>query len=221
MEKLVMIDKGRVLKEVDLSGKRVMIGRDPMSDVCLNDTSVSRHHAAVVRIFNEYFLEDLRSTNGTKLNGHEIRKHFLKHGDRINLGVFEFEFQVGEDRAQEPELDRTVVLHPADQRRPAAVEKPAHQALAAHVLYLDGPERGKQQALQDQFFTIGKPGIDLALINRRHRNYVLLKLAGDTLPKVNGTLVRAGGHELQDGDLVEFAEHRLRFFASPVNSGAA
>ncbi|WP_039960719.1 FHA domain-containing protein [endosymbiont of Riftia pachyptila] len=73
MEKLVMIDKGRVLREVDLSGKRVMIGRDPMSDICLNDTSVSRHHAAVVRIFNEYFLEDLRSTNGTKLNGHEIR----------------------------------------------------------------------------------------------------------------------------------------------------
>lgn len=88
MEKLIISKEGAVLDEITLEKRTTAIGRDPASDVCLSDASVSRHHARLVKMLNEYFIEDLGSTNGTRINERPVTKHVVKLGDGISVGLF-------------------------------------------------------------------------------------------------------------------------------------
>ena len=62
------------------------IGRRADNDVCLPLPAVCGEHAAVVTILDDSFLEDLRSTNGTLVNGKSVAKHFLRDHDEIDIG---------------------------------------------------------------------------------------------------------------------------------------
>jgi hypothetical protein len=62
------------------------IGRDSGSDVQLPDTFVSAEHARLSWNGKGWLLEDLGSTNGTRLNGKPIRKATVKPGDMIEFG---------------------------------------------------------------------------------------------------------------------------------------
>lgn len=71
---------------------QVVIGRTSECDVVLYDPGVSRKHA---RIFAEgagYFVEDMGSSNGTKVNGEVVQKAKLKDGDAVTLGPVVFNF---------------------------------------------------------------------------------------------------------------------------------
>jgi pSer/pThr/pTyr-binding forkhead associated (FHA) protein len=70
----------------------VLIGRTTECDIILYDSGVSRTHA---RIFSEgplFFVEDLGSSNGTKINGELVKKQGLNEGDKITLGPVIFAF---------------------------------------------------------------------------------------------------------------------------------
>ena len=58
-------------RKVPLVG-RIRLGRDPANDIVLEDKLVSRRHALIQKIEEEYFLQDLGSTNGTRVNGQRI-----------------------------------------------------------------------------------------------------------------------------------------------------
>ncbi len=67
----------------------VVLGRDPLADMPLDDVRISRHHCAVNFEGERYYVEDLDSTNGTKLNATKLkpgRRVELKPNDRITLG---------------------------------------------------------------------------------------------------------------------------------------
>ena len=71
-----------------------MIGRYPHCEIVINDTSVSKQHCQIIN----GWLQDLESTNGTKLNGQLIphdRKIQIKHNDVILLGDAEFQVVEG------------------------------------------------------------------------------------------------------------------------------
>ncbi len=215
MEKLLVLNNNETLQEFPLEQRRVELGRDPTNDLCLGDQSVSRHHASLVRIYTEYYLEDHRSTNGTRLNGQDIKKHMLKNGDVIEIGKYRLKFKKQQEKSDENDLDKTVVIQPSVQKR-VALAKPAKKPLTskpglAFIHYLAGPEKGQEAKLNRAFFTIGETGGDLALITKRHQGYYLLKLGGHTIPSVNGNSVRAGGVELKHGDQVVFGERQLEF----------
>jgi predicted component of type VI protein secretion system len=64
-----------------------LVGRDIHADIILPDPRISRRHARILRQDNAFFLEDLKSRNGTALNGSALRSRaMLCHGDRICLG---------------------------------------------------------------------------------------------------------------------------------------
>ena len=63
--KLVILKDAELVAETPLVAKRMTIGRDAESDIRLNDLSVSRSHARLVRVFRDFYVEDLQSTNGT------------------------------------------------------------------------------------------------------------------------------------------------------------
>jgi pSer/pThr/pTyr-binding forkhead associated (FHA) protein len=92
--RLVICNGGFEGMEYELSTEETLIGRNPTTDVTLLDENISREHAII--LFDEgtgaYTIEDLQSTNGTKVNGKGVRSHELQHGDEIQIGHTVFRF---------------------------------------------------------------------------------------------------------------------------------
>jgi pSer/pThr/pTyr-binding forkhead associated (FHA) protein len=75
-------------RRVPLVGK-IHLGRDKANDIVLEDKLVSRRHAVIQKIKDDYFLEDLGSTNGTLVNGQRIPpRRYVRLGlsDTILIG---------------------------------------------------------------------------------------------------------------------------------------
>jgi hypothetical protein len=83
---------GRVGESFALDHDRMTIGRRPDSDVFLDDVTVSRDHALLVRRGHDYYLDDLGSLNGTYVNRHRIESHRLEDGDELQIGKFKLTF---------------------------------------------------------------------------------------------------------------------------------
>ena len=84
--KLVIIYGDHAGREYRLGPKRVLIGRTDQGDIVINDSSVSRKHASIESRDGRFLLQDLKSTNGTFVNGESIDVHVLNHGDKIRIG---------------------------------------------------------------------------------------------------------------------------------------
>lgn len=69
-----------------VTGSRFTIGRLPSCGLALEDTTVSREHAALVRRGASWWVVDLGSTNGTKVNGRRAAEQPIGPGDRLELG---------------------------------------------------------------------------------------------------------------------------------------
>ena len=79
--------------DVELTSDSFAIGRSSESNLKFNHLSLSRHHARLVRKDDLYYLEDMKSSNGTFLNGARIRQpSLLTNGDMINLGEIVIRF---------------------------------------------------------------------------------------------------------------------------------
>jgi putative peptidoglycan lipid II flippase len=68
--------------------ERILIGRGPEADVRLDDRSVSREHAELVRHDDGTWILDLDSHNGTFVNRRRVESHLLSDGDEIQIGVY-------------------------------------------------------------------------------------------------------------------------------------
>ena len=92
--KLVIADGGFDGMVHELTAEETLIGRNPTTDVTLLDENISREHALIVfdAESGSYTLEDLQSTNGTKVNGKGIRSAELVDGDEIQVGQTRFRF---------------------------------------------------------------------------------------------------------------------------------
>lgn len=86
---LVLQDGSRISVGEDA----LIIGRAPECDVELADATVSRRHAEIVRDGDAWFIRDLKSSNGTKVNGAGIVDQMLHDGDEIRLGSVTFMFE--------------------------------------------------------------------------------------------------------------------------------
>ncbi|MGB9886249.1 MAG: FhaA domain-containing protein [Moorellales bacterium] len=73
--------------------EEILIGRRPGCHLVLSDPNVSRRHAAIERRQEVYWLIDLGSTNGTRVNGQQIQRQALRPGDRIRVGDSELEVE--------------------------------------------------------------------------------------------------------------------------------
>ncbi len=73
------------------------IGRGREVEICLPDAAASRNHAVIVCEGDGFQVEDLGSTNGTRVNGEPVRQATLAAGDQIQIGHTVFEFQARRD----------------------------------------------------------------------------------------------------------------------------
>ncbi len=115
MPRLLLQHGGVTLRSYALERKPLHIGRRSDSDIHLDDPVVSGRHARLSLSASRYldghheaFLEDLASTNGTRVNGRPVQQVRLTNGDRIVIGRHEFLYE--DDPAAE--ADRTAILLP-------------------------------------------------------------------------------------------------------------
>lgn len=83
---------GRAGETFVLERPRMTVGRRPESDVFLDDVTVSRDHAVIVRREGEYYLDDCGSLNGTYVNRRRIESHLLGDGDELQIGKYKLAF---------------------------------------------------------------------------------------------------------------------------------
>jgi hypothetical protein len=226
MGKLIVTDSNGQSREVLLSKERLSIGRHPDNDISLDDKSVSGHHAVIVTILQDSFLEDLDSTNGTQVNGKAISKHPLTHGDVVSIGRNRLQYQ-GEV-ASDDDFEKTMILKPgqfgaafdskvsqaASSAAPAAAAAAGTRPALGKLRVSTGPNAGKELELSKALTTIGKPGVQVAAITRRVDGYYIVHVGGAEAgqrPLVNGQAIDAQARKLHHNDTVELVGTHMTF----------
>ena len=120
--KLMVTLTGEEPREVLLTEKRALVGRADLSDVVLLDQFVSSQHALLIRGENSVVLVDLRSRNGTFVNGRRVQSKVLLHDDIISLGDHRLKMIYPEGHStieiEDPDLSDTAKMkNIADARR--------------------------------------------------------------------------------------------------------
>ncbi|MFA7269329.1 MAG: FHA domain-containing protein [Sterolibacterium sp.] len=239
MAKLTLSMDGLLLKEIPLTKERTTIGRKPHNDIQIDNLAISGEHAVIVTILNDAFLEDLGSTNGTQVNGQPIKKHFLQNDDVIELGKYRLKYtKEAQPQAAQADFEKTMIIRPDMAAKPAVQtsEKammentradmtaghlapsapPAAQPAAAlprgAIQILSGANAGKELELTKTLSSLGKPGVQVAVITRRPQGYFITHVEGAVFPSVNGKTLDAQAHPLQDHDIIELAGIKMEFF---------
>ena len=94
---------------------------------------------------------------------------------------------------------------------PAASPRPAGQPLGA-IQLLSGANAGKELELTKPLTTLGKPGVQVAVLTRRPQGYFITHVEGAARPNVNGQQIGPAPHALKDHDVIELAGVKMEFF---------
>lgn len=89
---VIRAGSGRVGESFAVAGERMSIGRRPDSDVFLDDITVSRDHALLIRRGDMWHLDDGGSLNGTYVNRERIETRRLEEGDEVQIGKYKLTF---------------------------------------------------------------------------------------------------------------------------------
>jgi pSer/pThr/pTyr-binding forkhead associated (FHA) protein len=79
---------GRAGETFQILGEQMRIGRSPEAEIFLDDVTVSRNHALLVRRRDGLYIDDLGSLNGTYVNRRRIESHKLVDGDELQIGKY-------------------------------------------------------------------------------------------------------------------------------------
>ena len=226
MAKLILSMDGLVLKEIPLNKERLSIGRKAHNDVQIDNLAISGEHAVVVSILNDSFLEDMNSTNGTQVNGQPIKKHFLRHNDVIELGKYKLKYMNDPTASVNEDQPKGAAARSAAAQAPVELElehdghKPtvSNVGLAsssiptAAIQLLNGANAGKELELTKKLTTLGKPGLQVAVITMRQNGYFITHVEGKQPPTVNSQPLTAQAQLLCDHDVIEIAGTKMEFF---------
>ena len=110
-----------------------------------------------------------------------------------------------------------MATNPPVAHKPAAA--PAQPAVApaaagaqGMIQILSGPNAGKELPLAKPLTTLGKPGVQVAVIAKRPQGYFITHVEGANFPVVNGKTLDAQAHQLSDHDIIELAGVKMEFF---------
>jgi pSer/pThr/pTyr-binding forkhead associated (FHA) protein len=211
---IVSID-GVVIKEVQLTKDRTTLGRRPYNDIVIDNLAVSGEHAIFHMIGHDVEIEDLGSTNGTYVNAKAVKRQELRNGDTVEVGKYKIRFL---HEAEGENFEKTMIFKPGmvpplgTASRPAGLPAaPAPAPMTAVIKVMSGAAAGREVSLLKVVTTIGKPGVAVASITKRHHGFVLAHVEGPDMPLLNGSAIGLSPVPLKHGDKLELAGTEMQF----------
>ena len=238
MGKLILTLDGQELAQYELEKERYTIGRLADNDIHIDNMAVSGHHALIINILKDSFLEDLNSTNGTYVNGKLVKKHALQEGDVITIGRHALKYASGKPAAaggggDADDFEKTMIIRPGTKSQTGvpsmdSVNKaisgaggaPIDESKAAglpraKLQVLSGGFAGKELELNKALTTLGRPGVQVAAVTRRADGFFVVHVEsgqGQGFPTVNGKEIGAQAQKLSDNDVIELAGVKMGFY---------
>jgi pSer/pThr/pTyr-binding forkhead associated (FHA) protein len=223
--KLVVNFGGKTVERREVDAPRYVIGRATECDLVIDNLGVSRQHSEIVIEGGVPVLKDMKSNNGTFVNGKRVTRYNLNDGDEISIGKFSISFHQevkeqeedagGDDGGEEPKKgDFTLAI---DSR---LMERAQKTSKLKAYLTLVGGDKKKPIVLDKSIFTFGKlPSSDFfvggflapkkaAFIFRDDVAFHLID-AGKARAYVNETPVDA--ERLKDGDVIRVGPSKFEF----------
>jgi transcription termination factor Rho len=216
MAKIIVSLDDSMIKVVPLNKERMTLGRRPYNDIVVDNLAVSGEHAALQVIGNEYFIEDLNSTNGTFINEQKIKRQILKNGDTIEIGKYAIRYV--QDSADPhstalTDVDAAIVASATktDPEKRQLFENTKFAEAYVAIKILSGASMGKELPLVKVVTTIGKPGEAVIAITKRPKSYMVAHVEGSVRPSLNGVTFGIDAVPLKNGDLFELAGTAMQF----------
>lgn len=229
---LTLLFAREVLGTYEMDRDVFVVGRASDCDIIIDNLNVSRHHAKVEKRDGLYYLEDLKSNNGTFLNNEAVTCETLTFGDEIGIGKHTLRFdshsRLGRDGSAaggpthaaglEADEGGTVVVN-AEQM--AAFQEKMSAARRAHlrisgvtgtkpVVQLDNGEakigRGMACDIRVPGLLVGRTH---SIIGRRKTGYHIEQVGGLRALRINGQRRQSG--TLADGDVIQVGPARITF----------
>ena len=209
-------------------GDSLFIGRQPGQDIVIDNLAVSFHHAKIEAVGDEFLLIDLKSENGTFVNGRRIKAHWLTNGDAVAIGKHTLVFSdpsarktadtgpasIIETMQMDPEMLRSL------QRRPPAGEAAAAEIRPTLAVLSAGHRR--ELPLGEKSVSIGRAktadimadglfvGETAAVINKLADGWYLSRVGGLARVRLNDQVVREAV-KLKRLDVIAVGKLRLQF----------
>ena len=213
MPKMIVSIDGVVIKEVELTKERTTLGRRPYNDIVIDNLAISGEHAVIHMEDQDVEIEDLGSTNGTYVNAKAVKRQELRNGDTIEVGKYKIRF-LHEAEGQNFEKTRIFkpgMVPPLSAGAPARTAPVAAAPISAVIRVTSGAAAGREVSLQKVVTTIGKPGVAVASITKRHHGFVLALVEGPETPLLNGVAIGSAPVPLKNGDRLALAGTEMQF----------
>ena len=215
MPRMIVSIDSVVIKEVELTKERTTLGRRPYNDIVIDNLAVSGEHAVIHMADDGVEIEDVGSTNGTYVNAKAVTRQELRNGDIIEVGKYKIRFL---QEAEGENFEKTMLVKPGmvspsmvAPRAAAAATPQAAVPLSAVIRVMSGAAAGREVALLKVVTTIGKPGVAVASITKRHKGHVLAHVEGPDRPLLNGIPMGEAPVPLKHGDCITLAGTEMQF----------
>ncbi len=215
MPRMIVSIDSVVIKEVKLTKERTTLGRRPYNDIVIDNLAVSGEHAVIHMTDDGVEIEDVGSTNGTYVNAKAVTRQELRNGDIVEVGKYKIRFL---QEAEGENFEKTMLVKPGmvspsmvAPRAAAAATPQAAVPLSAVIRVMSGAAAGREVALLKVVTTIGKPGVAVASITKRHQGHVLAHVEGPDRPLLNGTPMGEAPVSLKHGDRITLAGTEMQF----------
>ncbi|MFA9613768.1 MAG: FHA domain-containing protein [Deltaproteobacteria bacterium] len=231
MAQLTLQFKDLALKEFELTGQSMTMGREPDNDIIVENLLVSGYHARIDPAGREYILTDLQSKNGTFVNGERVTSTKLKDGDQILVGKHTIVFTLSPEEIQEDQklTEPTMFIEVAQGASEAEAQDPTPSGLDSTAISAERPAvlsflsgGGDEYEIKKKLVKLGKgeeadvhigglftPKV-AATISRRPTGYHLTP-TGRAKVKVNDAQV-GSSHRLREFDTIEIGPVKLQFY---------
>lgn len=234
MAKLILSLDDNFISEYLLDKARTSIGRRPSNDIHIDNLAVSAEHAAIVQVGEDFYMEDLASTNGTIVNDAIVERHLLQHADLIEIGKYKLKFispfiaSSAGVSSSKPDFQKTIIVRPTitkptvvlsdatavDEQNIAASSVAAPARHIARIQVLNGSSIGRELVLNKALTTLGKTGVQVAVITKRADGYFITHVEGQVFPILNGASTGVKAYALNDHDVIELAGVKMEFYLS-------
>ena len=153
-----------------------------------------------------------------------MQKQALRHGDVVAIGKHKLtyvnESAIANGGARQVDFENTIMMPPSAEET-SVPETPVAQAEdaaeagdlpPARVQVLNGPATGKEMELTKTLTTLGKAGVQVAVITRRPQGYFITHVEGEHSPDINGNPIGMQAHLLHDHDVIELAGVKMEYY---------